>query len=98
MEGTVNITDFMAHLRAEGLVIVQASELAEAQQMRTARKHHQLMNKPAITFAQAAEILGKSKNTIRNWVAQKRIKPTEILTRGKTQYVSTMAVKRLQGL
>jgi len=98
MEGFISIPDFMAHLKAEGILMIHAKDLAELKMLERDQKHRDWLKQKTVTVAQAAEILGKSDTTVRRLIDNPKVVPkSEIFMKGNRIKISTHTVKRLRG-
>jgi DNA-binding XRE family transcriptional regulator len=98
MNGLVSIPDFMAHLKAEGLVIINAADFAEANALRRAQNHAKWLKQKSMTYAHAADIIGQSRRTLERMIEKETVRPNELLTIGGVKHIMTITVKRLAGL
>jgi len=98
MDGFVSIPDLMAHLKAEGILMIHAKDLAELKMLERDQKHRDWLKQKTVTVAQAADIIGKSKATIRRFIEDPKTVPkSEIFKKGNAVHISTRTIKRLRG-
>lgn len=95
----INAAEFVQHLKAEGLVLVNASELAELKMLELQDKRRRYLRQPALTFKQIldAKLLPvTSKKGIESMIDRGNIKQDEVLRpKGGTRKILTSALKRL---
>jgi hypothetical protein len=95
----INVNDFMAMLKAEGLVIVKGDELENVAQARLYNLQRKYMRKNSLTFKQVvdAKLLPlNSKTSIQKWVDAGKFKKGEIYeTSGGVRMMMTSAIRRL---
>ena len=98
MNGFVSIPELVAHLKAEGLVIINAADFAEANALKRARNHQKWLKGNSMTYAHAADIIGISRRTLERSIEKSSVRPDELLTIGGVKHIMTITVKRLAGL
>jgi len=98
MDGLISIPDFMAHLKAEGLLLIKATDLAELKMLERDQKHRDWLKQKTVTVTQAAELLNCSDTTIRRFIDDPKTVPkSELIKKGNRILISTQTVKRLRG-
>ncbi len=95
----VNAAELIQHMKSEGLVLVNASELAELKVLQLQEMRRRLLRMPALTYKQIldAQLLPvTTKKGIESWIATGKIKEGEVLRPNKgTRKIVTSALKRL---
>jgi len=100
MEGLISIPDFMAHLKDNGLVIVNANDIAMASDYERRELQRKLMKKKVISFPdviRAGFLPLKSVDGIHHWVRGGKVFiKGEVYQQTNNRWVmATAALKRL---
>ncbi|MCO6149091.1 hypothetical protein [Flavobacterium sp. NRK1] len=95
----IDIQEFMAHLKAEGLVIVRGDELENVKQHRLNALRAKLLKRNALTYKEvlSLELLPvSSKQSLQRWIENGKIKPLETYETAKgVRMIMTSALRRL---
>ena len=82
MENLIKASDFVKHLKQEGLVIISLKELDQISNRALLQKRNDLLKKK---FLKISELLAlkllpvKTSQGIRHWINEGKIKPTELM-------------------
>lgn len=100
MTGTVNIQDFIAHLRELDLIIVSRNEYLQDVEKNLETKQNKILKQDFITLSEltANKIIPRSKQTILNWIKSGFIKDYEykyLNDKRKTVVLTRACVNRL---
>lgn len=97
----INAAEFMQYLQAEGLVLVKASELVQAQDYKLARRRQQAFKKTWLTVREVLNLelggIPKSRQGFMDW-ARKNLKQNELFVpekQGAKAKIHTSGLKRL---
>jgi hypothetical protein len=99
MSEFINVTDFINHLKQHDLVIVSRSELLNSSKIELDLKRRDFLKKKDLSIKDVIDakfLPVGTKNGVRNWIAEGKIKEGEVYKNSVGQIrILTSAIKRL---